>query len=367
MLKARQRDVLFAHRTTEYPGLLMLQPRCTTVPRREFTAVSLRARKRLVALAVAGSITGLLFAMGPRVDLEDRWAEPTLPVDIDSYLERAESGVPNLRPGDHKSVVWSDPDAPGVTPLALVYLHGFSADRHEIEPLISDLASDIGANVYFARLAGHGRDGPAMGEPTAEDWLDDTAEAIAIGGYIGERVVLVGTSTGGTLALWGAARPEAQGRVAALVLVSPNLGLQDRAAPLLLWPWGGALARMVVGSERCFVPQNDGHARHWTTCYPTGAILQMAALVERVRSLEPGVLDVPSLVVYSQEDAVVDPNETDRVMARLSVDPPALYVVEGSGDAENHVIAGDVLSPGTTGVVRRRIVDFLEQLREPAR
>jgi pimeloyl-ACP methyl ester carboxylesterase len=336
-----------------------------TVPRKVLAAVSSRARKRVAAMIAAGSVVGLLLATGPRVQFGDRWTEPTLPVDIDSYLERTESGVPNLRPGDHKSVVWSDPDAPGVTPLALVYLHGFSADRHELEPLISDLARDIGANVYFVRLAGHGRDGVAMGEATVEAWLDDTAEAIAIGGYIGERVVLVGTSTGGTLALWGAARAEAEGRVAALVLVSPNLGLQDRAAPLLLWPWGGALARVVLGSERCFEPQNAGHERHWTTCYPTGAILQMAALVEHVRSLEPGVVDVPSLVVYSQRDMVVSPEDTEKVMARLSAEPAILHVVEGSGDAEHHVIAGDILSPETTEEVRRRIVDFLEPLLGP--
>lgn len=310
---------------------------------------------------------GIGFALGPRVQFEDRWIEPTLSVDIDSHLERSEAGVPNLRPGDQKSVVWLEPGAPAVTPLALVYLHGFSADRHEVEPLVSELARDIGANVFFARLNGHGRDGVAMGEATVEAWLDDTAEAVAIGGYIGERVILMGTSTGGTLAVWAAAREEARDRIAALVLVSPNLGLQDPAAPVLLWPWGGTIARLIVGSERCFEPVNAGHARHWTTCYPTRAVLPMAALVDHVRSLGPGMVEVPTLVVYSLDDAVVDPSETEHVMEKLSAQPASMYVVEGAGDPERHVIAGDIMSPETTEDVRRRILDFLAPVMESGR
>ena len=322
--------------------------------------MSPHARRRLLTAIAAAACVGVVLALGPRVEFEDRWAEPTLSADIDAYLERGELRIANLRAGDAKSVEWLNPEAPAVTPVALVYLHGFSADRHEVEPLVSQLARDLGANVYFARLAGHGRDGKAMGEATVEAWLDDTAEAVAIGGNIGERVVLMGTSTGGTLALWGAAREEAEGRVAALVLVSPNLGLQDPAAPLLLWPWGGALARLVVGPERCFDPQNERYARHWTTCYPTVALLRMAALVDRVRSLDPGAVDVPTLVIYSRDDQVVDPTETERIMARLSSTPADLRVVGDSGDAEHHVIAGDILSPATTGPVRLRILAFLE-------
>jgi alpha-beta hydrolase superfamily lysophospholipase len=312
-----------------------------------------------LAAAAAG---GMVVALGPRVDFEDRWAEPTLPVDLDAYLARAEESVPNLRPGDARSIVWLEPEAPSVTPLSLVYLHGFSADRHEVEPLVTELARDLGANVYFARLSGHGRDGAAMGEVTVEAWLDDAAEAIAIGGFVGERVVLIGTSTGGTLALWAGVQEEAQGRLASLVLVSPNLGVRDPAAPILLWPWGGALARMIVGRERCFEPRNAEQERHWTTCYPTGSLLPMMSLVDHVRSLESGALAVPTLVVYSLGDQVVDPAETERVMARLGEDPPAMYVVRGSSDPEQHVVAGAIMSPETTEEVRRRILDFLAPL-----
>jgi len=302
-----------------------------------------------------------VFVLGPRVHLEDGWTEPTLPVDLDVYLADSERGVRALREGDAKGIVWSDPEAPSVTPLSIVYLHGFSADRHEVEPLVSEVAADLGANVFFTRLAGHGQDGAAMGEATAEEWLDDTAEAIAIGGRIGERVVLMGTSTGGTLALWAAARPEAKDRVAALVLISPNLGLQDPAAPILLWPWGGLVGRLVVGPERCFEPHSPEEARHWTTCYPPRALLPMMAVVRRARTLDDASIEAPTLVIYSESDQVVDPDQTLEVMPRVTASPAALYEVEGAEDRGQHVIAGAIMSPGATERVRARIRDFLAE------
>lgn len=300
-------------------------------------------------------------ALGPRPTFEDVWREPALGADVDVWLEGRETGVPGIRASEAGSVVWADPATRGPTPLAVVYLHGFSADRHEVEPLVTELASDLGANVYFARLAGHGQDGKAMGEATVEEWLADAAEAVAIGEALGERVVLVGTSTGGTLALWTAARPEAAGRIAALVLLSPNLGLRDPASALLTWPWGGWVARLVLGPERCFVPENEAQALHWTVCYPTRALLPMAALVRHVRSLDFAGLRPPTLVAYSPLDAVVDAQETERLLAGLGGAGPTWFVVENDGDPAHHLVAGEIMSPGTTDAVRERVLAFLAE------
>lgn len=315
--------------------------------------------------------TGL--ALGPRPAFDERWVEPALPgpatmgvgaspAALVEYLAEAEAKVPGLRPGDQREIVWADPGGPARTPVALVYLHGFSADRHEIEPVVSELGRELGANVYFARLEGHGRDGPAMAEATAADWLDDTAEAVAIGERLGDRVVLVGTSTGGTLATWAAARPEAQGRIDAVVLVSPNFQPEDRSSRILLYPWGGILARLLVGSERCFIPENEAQERHWTTCYPTSALPPMMALVEHVRTMDLRRLDLPVLLVYSPGDAVVDASETDRVLAGVPEGLLRRHVVEETGDPARHVLAGDVLSPETNQEMLDVVASFVRDV-----
>lgn len=303
----------------------------------------------------------LVILLGPRARVVEAWVEPELPPDLEAYLARAEADVPDVRAGDERAVVWSNPATQARTEISLVYLHGFSADRHEVEPLVSRLADSLDANVYFARLRGHGRNGAAMAEATAEAWLADAAEAVAIGDRIGARVVLVGTSTGATLAFWAQARAESAGRVAATVLISPNFHPADRSARLLLWPWGGLLARLAIGPERCFEPGSAEQARHWTTCYPTSALLPMMALVEHVRTSASIEATVPTLVLYARGDRVVDASETERVVARLDGTRLEVAPWEGAGDPQQHVLAGDILSPEGTDAVAARILAFLRR------
>ena len=309
---------------------------------------------------------GLLFLAtvalaGPRARVDGRVHDVEVPRDVDGWLRAAEDSVPDLRPGDRKEVVWAGARG-AVTDVAVVYLHGFSADRHELDPVPADVARALGANLFYTRLTGHGRDGPAMAGATAHDWLQDTEEAMAVGRRIGRRVVLVGTSTGGTLATWAAAQDRWRPDLLAVILVSPNFGVRDRRARMLLWPWGGLLARILVGDERCFTPANPAQKRHWTTCYPARALLPMMALVEHVRHLDPRRIDTPALVLYSPDDQVVDPGETRRVFALFAATRKRMEVVEGSPEGEHHVLAGDILSPGSTEEVVHRMLDFLSPL-----
>ena len=96
-------------------------------------------------------------------------------------MAEGEASVPGLRPGEARAVVWADPETRARTPIALVYVHGFSADRHEVDPLVSRIAEALGANVFYTRLKGHGRDGAALAEAMVEAWLDDVAGAGAVG------------------------------------------------------------------------------------------------------------------------------------------------------------------------------------------
>lgn len=315
-------------------------------------------------LAVMASLTiALLVALGPRPRFEERWSEPDLPeTDLDAWLAAEEARVTGVRAGDEKEIVWADPDTRGRTPFAIVYLHGFSADRHEIEPVVSELASAIGANAYFTRLAGHGRDSDAMAEASVEAWLDDTAEAVAIGRRIGERVLLVGTSTGGTLATWAAARPEAAPSLAGLVLISPNFQPKDRNSRALLYPWGGLLARVVVGPERCFTPENDAQERHWTTCYPTAALPPMMALVERVRTMDLSGIETPTLAFYDADDIVVDAAETDRVLDGMTGTEPVRVRVPSTSDPARHVLAGNIVSPDSNEEVLAMMLAFAQRI-----
>ena len=46
-----------------------------------------------------------------------------------------------------------------------------AATSEEVRPLPEDVAKSLGANLYFTRLAGHGRGDLPMSEPSMNDWM----------------------------------------------------------------------------------------------------------------------------------------------------------------------------------------------------
>ena len=82
-------------------------------------------------------------------------------------------------------------------------------------------------------------------------------------------MVVIGTSTGASLATWAAAQPGLSDGIATIIEISPNYGLQAAGADLLLLPWGKQIAELTIGKERSFEPVNALNALLWTTRYPT--------------------------------------------------------------------------------------------------
>jgi len=318
----------------------------------------------LAAFAVVIALVALLAAFGPRPSREEtvRFDPAMIGADIDAWLTAREAEVANVKDGAQKGVVWADPATKSKTPLALVYIHGFSATRREISPVVENAAAQLGANAFFTRLAGHGRDSAAMAEATMNDWVDDLAQAMEIGRRIGERVVLVGTSTGGTLATLAAARPGLASDLAAIVLISPNYALPGVSTGLLNMPWAETILPLVFGANRSFEPHNEQQAQWWTTSYPSSAVFPMAALLATVDSIDYGRIATPALFIFSPNDKVIDPMQVRNVHSKWG-GPKELLAIEDAGDPSSHVIAGDILSPATTGRTVEAIVAFLRSVK----
>lgn len=317
-------------------------------------------RMLLLGLIVVLVVLLLLFLLGPRVgaDTTIRFDPAAIGDDLDAYLAAGEARFDDIRPGLEKRIVWADAQKRR-TPIALVYVHGFSASSGELAPVPERVAARLGANLFLTRLAGHGRTGAALAEASVNDWINDYAEAVAIGRRIGEDVVVMATSTGGGLATWAAAQPELAEDVDGLVLVSPNYGLQADGAWLLTMPWGGMLAELALGPERGFEPLNEEHARLWTTRYPTRALLPMAAVTELAAATPVEDIRIPALFIYSPDDAIVRPGLIEERIARWGAETEVL-VVDESGDPSSHVLAGDALSPSTNEMVVERVTGWIK-------
>lgn len=305
----------------------------------------------------------VLYIVGPRVDTSYTLKPVSLPEDIEEYLSSSEAQYTDITNGAEKIIHWADPTTRRATRYSIVYLHGFSATRQEISPLCEQLAKQMNANLYFTRLTGHGRAANAMGNITVSDLLNDAYEALEIGKKIGEKVILIGTSTGGSLATWLAAL-KGNSALSALILLSPNYGLNRKASELMLQPWGDLILSLVQGDEYQFATANDLQKKYWTTRYPSQALLPMMGVVDVARNSNFKQITVPVLLLYSEQDKIVDVEKIKMVYNRLGSARKQLVPVE-TMDPQGHVLAGDILSPNTSEELLIKIEQFLESGNSP--
>jgi esterase/lipase len=314
----------------------------------------------LLTLIVAG---GVAFFAGPRVpvDMTISFDPASLGTDLDAYVAKREASTPNLRAGLGREIIWAFPASKAKTPIAVVYVHGFSASKGEVRPLPDLVAKALGANLYYTRLTGHGQDGAAMGTATVNEWANDYAEAMAIGRAIGEKVLIISTSMGGGLTTWGLTESALSDKVMGAVFISPNYGVQAGGAELLTGPWGKQLANLIVGKERSFKPENELHGTLWTPTYPTDAVIPMAGLTALAVSEPVEQIKTPAFFIYSKTDKVIKPELVEQIEAKWG-GPKQILALEKNDDPYSHVIAGDALSPSTTQPLADAIIAWAKTL-----
>jgi esterase/lipase len=320
----------------------------------------MRRRIQIGLLALFAAIALAAVATAPP-NLVNEAATPQINGDLDAWLAASEHAAglsTELIPDTEKRIRWFAGHRGSRTRYSLVYLHGFSATRQEIAPVGEWVADRLGANLFETRLRGHGQiQNPLVGV-RAEDWLEDAAEALAVGAAIGGEIILMGTSTGATLALAMAGHPSFA-HVGYLVLISPNFAPRDPSAEFLTWPGGPQLAYMVAGDTRSWTPRNDLQARYWSTTYPMDAVIEMMRLVKYVRAQLPMRLEQPLLVIYSPADQVVDTARITQAYEQMHSPRQQLIEIPVSGDPSNHVLAGSIMSPETNAAVSDSIVEFI--------
>ena len=285
---------------------------------------------------------------------------------IENRITMAESKITDIRPGLEKSIIWAA--APHQrTRYAIVYIHGFSASKEELRPVPDRIAVALGANIFYTRLTGHGRTAEAMREASVAAWMQDLAETFQIGSMIGDKVIIISCSTGGTLVAAGMARGIFSEQLVSTVFFAPNFGVQDRMAPLLTWPLARYWAPLIGGEMQTNTPRNQLHARYWTTSYPTISLIPMMQLIDMVDNADLRTSTVPALFYFSPDDKVVDPQKTENFIARWR-GPKEIMRINGndSEDELNHLITGQVVSPSQVKRAADAVINWLHRISQPA-
>ena len=229
---------------------------------------------------------------------------------------------------------------PGPAPAApLVLFPGFLETRAAWQPLL-DRHPDLDRPVRILPLPGHDPEGraPAIQRLEGNRFIDDYAERLA-DAFPGQRLRLVGHSTGGLVALELARRHPQM--VGAILLAGPicsgrlnrfgspgvRLLAAERSGPLLAW----GLHRASVSSARLFTHicrtseaarspspgMPDGMRRELAAC-PSGALravllwLTRQCLLDRLPDIR-----TPVLGIIGRRDPVVPPEHQIALMHRL--------------------------------------------------
>ncbi len=270
-----------------------------------------------------------------------------------------------VKPDNEARIVWYNDSLKNLTEYAIVYLHGFSASQEEGNPVHRNLAKAFGCNLYLARLAEHGIDtSDALLNYTATGLWQTAKEAYAIGKKLGKKVILMGTSTGGTVALQlAAAFPD----IAGIILYSPNIEINDPNAWLLNNPWGLQIARLVKGSDFNTAGHDDAaYKKYWNYTYRLEATVQLQELLET--TMVPATFSSirqPVLALYyfkdeNNQDKVVKVSAIQKMMKELGT-PDSLKRSVAMANTGNHVLASPILSKDVAGVEKETSL-FLQQV-----
>ncbi len=210
--------------------------------------------------------------------------------NINEYLKKTEEQFLDIKEGVEKKVIWAN-ETNKKTPIAIVYIHGFTASSEEVRPLPDKIASDLNANLFFTRLTGHGRNPKAMELCSIPNWMKDLHEALEIGSKIGEKVILMSSSTGGTISVTSALDKKLSKKILGYIFISPNFGINNKFASLISWPFSEYWLKLILGKTMKHNPRNDLNKKYWTMSYPTIALIPMAKLVNEVNDKDYSKVD----------------------------------------------------------------------------
>jgi esterase/lipase len=271
---------------------------------------------------------------------------PPEPVLLEKYISDHEA-VHKLKPDNEARVIWLNDSLKQKTEYAVVYIHGFSACQEEGDPVHYNFARKFGCNLFLARLEDHGLD---TTEPlltlTADRLWNSAKEAYAIGKQLGKKIILMSTSTGGTLALKLAGEyPD----IAGLILLSPNIAINNQNAWMLNNPWGLQIAHIIQGKYIVTKDTSALYAKYWNAKYRMEATVELEELLETtMKESTFEKVKQPALVLYYykdeiRQDSVVKVAAMKRMFTQLATpaDQKRMVAIPDAGD---HVIGSYIKS-----------------------
>jgi alpha-beta hydrolase superfamily lysophospholipase len=321
----------------------------------------MKLKRYLLILILILIITYLSGPKPPRPELNKNL--PSLPASISnvgSFLVKQESEY-RVREDNESRIIWANDSIKERTGYCLLYLHGFSASWYEGYPVHIAFAKHFGFNAYLPRLASHGIiTDEALIDMTPDRLWESAKQDLMIARSLGKKVIIMATSSGGTLALKLAADfPE---YVDAQILFSPNVRINNKLAFLLSGPWGLQIARSVYDGKYRVTSEDSTslECQYWYCRYRLESTVYLQQLLDATMTDETfSRITAPVFLGYyykdkDNQDDVVKVDAMLKMFRHLGT-PVDEKVQVAFPDAGTHVIASELFSKSVEKVLDETI------------
>ncbi len=291
---------------------------------------------------------------------------PSFNIPVNEFVCQLES-TEKIKANNEAKIIWANNNLQNKTEFVLLYLHGFSACRQEGFPVNEDFAKRYKCNAYMARLASHGliTDNPLI-DMTPDRLYDSAKLALVIARHLGQKVIIMGTSTGGTLALKLAA--DFPDLVYGLILYAPNISIKQKSAVLLAKPWGLQIARLNFGGDfRVLDDDPSGEiCKYWYCSYRAEGPVYLQQFLEATMNDNLfSKVKCPLFMGYyykdeDKQDQIVDV-ATELEMFQKIGTPDSMKCKQAFPEANSHVIACSLTSKSVAQVANSTYV-FAEKI-----
>ena len=282
--------------------------------------------------------------------------------DLDNFLAQRESEY-DLKPRTEANIIWNSGSSKHKTEYAIVYLHGFRASHPEGDPVHRTIAQTFSYNLFLSRMEEHGITSEyPLRNLTVEKMLRSARFALAMGQKIGHKVILMGTSTGASLALWLASQRKFEQSISSLILYSPLIRFYGFKQQAMMSAFTRKTLRYLLGSNYLITTSDTTYAqdRIWNKSYALEGALALGTFVERYMKYERfAKINCPVFTGYYyknkyNQDKVVSVPAIKKMVKHLGTRTELIKSMNFP-EAQNHVICSSLLSKMVPDVTKATI------------
>jgi carboxylesterase len=209
-------------------------------------------------------------------------------------------------------------------PTGVLLVHGFTGSPKEMRWMGEYLAGQ-GCTVLGVRLSGHATRPEDLVRTRWGDWLASVEDGWHLLAGSARQIFVAGLSMGGALALLLASRRQVSGVIAMSTPYDLPPDPRLPFAKVLCW----------------IIPEVQKGPPDWRNlsaaedhvdypAYPTRSIAELRDLLAVMRGALPEV-KVPVLLVHSQDDTGVDPENSQKIFDRLGSQDKQIFFVQDCG------------------------------------